>query len=73
MVTIKGKKKPVKNHNRKKKGAEGLKTSASRKKCQAKKFRRQRLKKMPDQKKFDQNILGAEGWNADDHLLWNYI
>ena len=24
-------------------------------------------------KNFRQKNLGAEGWNVNDHLLWNYI
>ena len=24
-------------------------------------------------KNLAKNFFGAEGWNADDHLLWNYI
>ena len=32
-----------------------------------------RVKKMEVEKIIGEKILGAGGWNADDHLLLNYI
>ena len=36
-------------------------------------FLREKKKLKRWRKNCKQKILGAEGWNADDHLLWNYI